>query len=209
MLPPARPAGHQRTPSIAGASGMSRSTTTRSIASTASRAETPPSRPSPSLGLGRAPVPSPVKRTPSMRQPQPPPTPTLHQFASASASRRVASPPPTPRDELPPPQTPVQRHSPIDISSPPRTSDASPAILESPVQEPSVDAKELTALRHEEQELRTRLRLLEAKRSDDQQRIRELEARLADAENFVALRPKLQGAHLSTPGGFWLLLASS
>lgn len=44
----------------------------------------------------------------------------------------------------------------------------------------------------EEQELRAKLRVMEARRADDVQRIRELETRLADAENFVALRPKLQ-----------------
>lgn len=34
--------------------------------------------------------------------------------------------------------------------------------------------------------------MLEGRRADDIQRIRELETRLADAETFVALRPKLQ-----------------
>jgi dynactin 1 len=37
-----------------------------------------------------------------------------------------------------------------------------------------------------------KIRVLEAKRADDAQHIRELETRLADAESFVALRPKLQ-----------------
>ncbi|CAG8706507.1 7985_t:CDS:2, partial [Acaulospora colombiana] len=44
----------------------------------------------------------------------------------------------------------------------------------------------------EEQELRAKIRFMEARRADDVQRIRELETRLADAEAFVALRPKLQ-----------------
>lgn len=40
--------------------------------------------------------------------------------------------------------------------------------------------------------MRAKIRVLEARRADDIQRIRELETRLADAETFVALRPKLQ-----------------
>jgi len=37
-----------------------------------------------------------------------------------------------------------------------------------------------------------KLRVLETKRADDMRSIRELEGRLAEAETFVALRPKLQ-----------------
>ncbi|EEB95912.1 hypothetical protein MPER_05044, partial [Moniliophthora perniciosa FA553] len=50
---------------------------------------------------------------------------------------------------------------------------------------PAVDESEL-------QELRAKIRVLEAKRADDAQHIRELETRLTDAESFVSLRPKLQ-----------------
>jgi dynactin 1 len=42
------------------------------------------------------------------------------------------------------------------------------------------------------QELRARVRVLEAKRADDARHVRELENRLSEAETFVALRPKLQ-----------------
>lgn len=42
-------------------------------------------------------------------------------------------------------------------------------------------------------ELRAKLRVLETKRIDDARLIRELETKLADAETFVAIRPKLQG----------------
>ncbi|KAF7346159.1 CAP-Gly domain-containing protein [Mycena sanguinolenta] len=41
------------------------------------------------------------------------------------------------------------------------------------------------------QELRAKIRVLEAKRADDARHVRELETRLADAESFIALRPKL------------------
>jgi dynactin 1 len=34
---------------------------------------------------------------------------------------------------------------------------------------------------------------MEARREEDAKHIRELEARLVEAENFVAIRPKLQG----------------
>ena len=42
------------------------------------------------------------------------------------------------------------------------------------------------------QELRAKIRVLEAKRADDARHVRELENRLNEAESFVALRPKLQ-----------------
>lgn len=42
------------------------------------------------------------------------------------------------------------------------------------------------------QELRAKIRVLEAKRADDARHVRELEHRAAEAESFVALRPKLQ-----------------
>jgi len=45
--------------------------------------------------------------------------------------------------------------------------------------------------------LRAKVRVLEAKRTDDARRIRELESRLGEAETFVSLRPNLQ-AKLNT-----------
>lgn len=42
------------------------------------------------------------------------------------------------------------------------------------------------------QELRAKIRVLEAKRADDARHVRELEIKLSEAESFVALRPKLQ-----------------
>ncbi|EJD45781.1 hypothetical protein AURDEDRAFT_87692 [Auricularia subglabra TFB-10046 SS5] len=198
MLPPSRSMGHQRTPS----SGLTRSSTMRSVAS-AGR-ETPPSRPTPPT-LGRAPIPSPVKRTPSLQHPRPmhpPATPTaaifqaptpLQQHRKPSAPSPAPAPPTpvTPREEKPPPTTPVSLQSPVQLTSSSSTAPVSSPIEELP-KEPSADALELAALRAEEQELKNRLRSMEAKHADDQQRIRELEARLADAEHFVALRPKLQ-----------------
>jgi chromosome segregation ATPase len=42
------------------------------------------------------------------------------------------------------------------------------------------------------QELRAKIRVLEAKREDEARHVRELETRLEEAERFVAVRPKLQ-----------------
>jgi dynactin 1 len=44
----------------------------------------------------------------------------------------------------------------------------------------------------DDSELRVKLRVLETKRTDDGRRIRELEARLTDAEAFLSFKPKLQ-----------------
>ena len=42
------------------------------------------------------------------------------------------------------------------------------------------------------QELRAKVRVLEIKRADGARQVQELEAKLSEAESFVALRPKLQ-----------------
>lgn len=57
---------------------------------------------------------------------------------------------------------------------------------------PSASAPALVQDDTELQELRARVRVLEAKRADDARHVRELENRLSEAETFVALRPKLQ-----------------
>lgn len=47
-------------------------------------------------------------------------------------------------------------------------------------------------LEEEIKELRAKIRVLEAKRTDDSRHVRELENKLSEAESFVAIRPKLQ-----------------
>jgi dynactin 1 len=42
------------------------------------------------------------------------------------------------------------------------------------------------------QELRAKIRVLEAKRTDDARHIRELETQLEDAKSFISVKPKLQ-----------------
>ncbi|KAF8317347.1 hypothetical protein DL93DRAFT_2165610 [Clavulina sp. PMI_390] len=49
-----------------------------------------------------------------------------------------------------------------------------------------------TTAASDESETRIKLRILETKRSEDAQRIRELEARLTEAEAFLSFKPKLQ-----------------
>ncbi|KAF8971830.1 dynactin [Flammula alnicola] len=84
----------------------------------------------------------------------------------------------------PPLQSATQQHSPRPpsrLSSPPPP--PTPAPVSAPA--PPHDDTEL-------QELRAKIRVLEAKRADDSRHVRELETRLSEAESFVALRPKLQ-----------------
>ncbi|KAI0801398.1 dynactin [Fomes fomentarius] len=85
-----------------------------------------------------------------------------------SSLRRVSSPrPESEPDQIDEPPLP-------SVITPPR-----------PATPPKVDDTEL-------QELRAKIRVLEAKRADDARHVRELETRLSEAESFVALRPKLQ-----------------
>ncbi|KAG6371035.1 hypothetical protein JVT61DRAFT_10758 [Boletus reticuloceps] len=63
--------------------------------------------------------------------------------------------------------------------------------------EPSSPITTRTVEDAELQELRARIRVMEAKQGDDAHQIRELEARLSEAESFVALRPKLQAKPLN------------
>ncbi|RPD64767.1 dynactin [Lentinus tigrinus ALCF2SS1-6] len=128
--------------------------------------------PSPTVGRSRLPD-SPVlepapkifpkaRSSPGQASPQPP---------QPSSLRRVSSPPPEPEPEPEPPE-PAQIPT---VKTPSRPS--------TPVR--VVDDAEL-------QELRAKVRVLEAKRADDARHVRELETRLSEAESFVALRPKLQ-----------------
>ncbi|KAH9486203.1 Dynactin, 150 kDa isoform [Psilocybe cubensis] len=78
-------------------------------------------------------------------------------------------------------QRPPSRLASSPPPSPPPTEPAPPP----PQPPPPHDDTEL-------QELRAKIRVLEAKRTDESRHIRELETRLADTEAFVAARPKLQ-----------------
>ncbi|KZO99357.1 hypothetical protein CALVIDRAFT_477249 [Calocera viscosa TUFC12733] len=96
----------------------------------------------------------------------------------------------TPQAPARPAHSPVLRrvnHSPVSERERMRSEDSGPYTAEvqrSPSPPP--------AHHRELEELRAKVRVLEVKRADDSGRIRELESRLTDAEQFVALRPKLQ-----------------
>jgi len=68
----------------------------------------------------------------------------------------------------------------------------------SPVAPASISLEELALLREEELALRRQLAETDGQVADQRQRIRELESRLADAQQFVALKPKLQGVLSAT-----------
>ncbi|OSX67214.1 hypothetical protein POSPLADRAFT_1130701 [Postia placenta MAD-698-R-SB12] len=79
-------------------------------------------------------------------------------------------------------------------SSPRASSPAKPSTNGSSFTSPllSLTTSQRTQDDQEVQELRAKIRVLEAKRADDARHVRELETRLSEAESFVALRPKLQ-----------------
>ncbi|KAH7106785.1 dynein associated protein-domain-containing protein [Auriculariales sp. MPI-PUGE-AT-0066] len=189
-----RPGVHQRAGSmaVAGRTPLSASTSARTTPA-ASRADTPPSRGS--TAVSRANGPSPVKRSSTLFQSQ---TQARQQVPPSPSTSTSAPPQPDPGLQTSPPRSPVRQpsvrlQSPIRVSSSPiaelvATSPVSPG----PPPPPAISAEELAALREQELTLQRQLRVAEIKRTDDSQRIRELESRLADAEHFVALRPKLQ-----------------
>ncbi|KIK02267.1 hypothetical protein K443DRAFT_677778 [Laccaria amethystina LaAM-08-1] len=212
--PTTRPTmGHQRTSS---ASGLLRANSFRSPPSSNPSSNPSPRSTSPVKPVV-APVPTTLLTTPAAlgsRLAKPPPasptkrTPPLSlqprkslafrsasQEAPTSASREsppnILSPNSTaprtsspltlpPRQASPPPQPP----SPSHLGATPANGRPSSRAA-SPPGRPPADEQEL-------QELRAKVRVLEAKRTDDARHVRELETRLSEAESFVALRPKLQ-----------------
>ncbi|EMD32620.1 hypothetical protein CERSUDRAFT_161581 [Gelatoporia subvermispora B] len=165
-----------------------------------------------SPGGSRTRLGSPTKRSPGL---------TLQAQARTSVSRRASLhvdatlSPKTPRQrsfEQPPVEAPAKtllkaHASPLAApfsQSPPQPSNlrhvaspepetngdiaSTPELPATPEMLPRTSTPDDTEL----QELRAKIRVLEAKRADDARHVRELETRLADAESFVALRPKLQ-----------------
>ncbi|KIJ51351.1 hypothetical protein M422DRAFT_26769 [Sphaerobolus stellatus SS14] len=135
-------------------------------------------RSSPTIAAVTSPFAKPA--TPQQPQPQPPQPPQ-------PPPPRIASPPPPP----PPPQPVEPIPIPVEEDEPePDEEQPSQEVTESQLESTLRAASPRNT--REEQELRARLRVMEAKRDDDVRRIRELESRLAEAENFVSIRPKLQ-----------------
>ncbi|KAF8589530.1 hypothetical protein K439DRAFT_1332697 [Ramaria rubella] len=201
--------GHQRQSSTSlAAPGVTRTASVRSLASNSSRSASP-SKPSVSSPVASIARPSPggsrLVSSPTKRSPQSQPLPSTPVFATTSRKSIPAHdltpgvslrspaiddtviPPPPPltlTKHASPPPAPPQPQVPS-----PEEERASPVELRSPtVRPPST----VSARGREEQELRARLRVIETRREDDAKHIRELEARLAEAENFVSIRPKLQ-----------------
>ncbi|KAF8899310.1 dynein associated protein-domain-containing protein [Infundibulicybe gibba] len=206
--PAIRAAGHQRTPST----GVGRSNSFRSSAS---------SNPSPRNGSPRSQSPAKHLAAPpptTARAPRPGlNSPTKRVSPGSLQARKSISLRPTRSQDSPVPSSPSPRNtehaSRVYASSPSgnivqRTSSplalpphgASPSPQNSPTipKAPSLPPSPINTFTprvqddQEIQELRAKIRVLEAKRADDARHVRELETRLSDAESFVALRPKLQ-----------------
>ncbi|KAF7320182.1 CAP-Gly domain-containing protein [Mycena kentingensis (nom. inval.)] len=144
---------------------------------------------------------SPARATASPGSPTKPPTRTVLSVrkptqSTSPASRSAESSPPSaangsgiaaPRVSSPLAMaatrsaTPPSPATPVTAPRPPSSMAA-----------PSMQATRTSADDQELQELRAKIRVLEAKRADDARHVRELETRVTDAETFVALRPKLQ-----------------
>ncbi|KAF5385085.1 hypothetical protein D9615_001067 [Tricholomella constricta] len=218
--PAVRPGlGHQRTPS----SGLLRTNSLRTPpSSNASPRSTSPSKPlasssaaptTPTVLRMPRPVGSPTKRNSLSLQPRksfpaqtsaedhtnsPSPSSPIRIQGSPNGQppKRVSSPlslPPvgvSPSTKIPPRPPPVSFQG--TPSEPPRPPSRPSSSLRNPikVQERIQDDQEL-------QELRAKIRVLEAKRADDSRHVQELETRLSEAESFVALRPKLQAKLMS------------
>ncbi|KAJ3570761.1 hypothetical protein NP233_g4188 [Leucocoprinus birnbaumii] len=141
-----------------------------------------------SIALRQSPN-SDVPPSPGPTSPAPPPSSFVKKSTVASTApgvaaaqirvKRTSSPlslPPETADTAISPSTSPNVPAPIHTERPPS--------IQQPATRPQQDDTEL-------QELRVRLRVLEAKRTDDARRIRELENQLEEAKNFVAVKPKL------------------
>ncbi|KAK7063669.1 CAP-Gly domain-containing protein [Favolaschia claudopus] len=188
--------GHQRTSSL-----RANSIRPPSVPASSPRAMSPAkptASPSPAPPMAASPPKKTVLSMPrkSLQSTSPPgrsagsPTSRVNGAASSITGPRVSSPltappprphsPPSPPQAQPPPPSSFQAvAAPKPPSRPPSSLGAAAATR------PPPDDQEL-------QELRAKIRVLEAKRADDARHVRELETRLADAETFVSLRPKLQ-----------------
>ncbi|KAG6857289.1 hypothetical protein H0H87_006482 [Tephrocybe sp. NHM501043] len=119
--------------------------------------------------------------------------------------RRTSSPLTAPPiSASPPTQTPARTLSSSTSPRPPPVSfQVTPAELTRPPSRPPsslrnpITVSERVQDDTEVQELRAKIRVLEAKRADDSRHVQELETRLSEAESFVALRPKLQAKLMS------------
>ncbi|KAJ7254323.1 dynactin [Mycena haematopus] len=193
--PPVRPPiGHQRTASLRTNSIRPQSVSFSQRAAspvkpTASPSPVPTSSPSKKKLLTMPPRKSFQSTSPPARSADSP-TSRVNGAAPGLNGARVSSPlTPAPPRPLSPPQPPQPQPPPSAFQSaaPGRPPSRPPSSLGTGPVTATVappDDQEL-------QELRAKIRVLEVKRADDARHVRELETRLADAETFIALRPKL------------------
>ncbi|TDL26403.1 dynactin [Rickenella mellea] len=199
--------GHQRTSS---STGLTRATSSRSIPPASPRAVSP-AKPSTSTSAMMPPpppptrprlAPSPTKRTSSVglqpRQSLPrtsstssvvrteSPLSETERAPAVASSRQLTSPVPEARCSSRLSSSPL-----VQTPSFPPTSSVHPVA-------PVIEKENSRSSQDEElQEVRAKIRVLEAKRADDARNIEKLESQLSEANSFVALRPKLQ-AKLNT-----------
>ncbi|THU86256.1 dynactin [Dendrothele bispora CBS 962.96] len=213
----ARPAGHQRTSSN---SGLLRANSLRTASPSASSTRSaspakPPTNgavatPGASIRASRLGQASPTKKSPSIAIHQPRRSLSLRQPPSLqdTPSSLASSPPngapiqqrlasPLAGNSSSPQPSSLHSDSPLSSRQPRTSSPLAPSPIDRPGPRlsdtsqppppppPAVDDTEL-------QELRAKIRVLEAKRADDTQHIRSLETALEDAKAFNAIRPKLQ-----------------
>ena len=175
---PSRPGSAPRQPLISPSKRQTLTTLSRSSFSRSSTLADGPLSPSPVV---------PHRKLPLLQSKRPSSPLSQQQESSSASSSPITESPQPPRGTRPRPSSSLTNEllttsSPSpEPSTPPRAAAPPPAPAPAPVQ----DDTEL-------QELRARVRVLEAKRADDARHVRELENRLSEAETFVALRPKLQ-----------------
>ncbi|OAX37534.1 hypothetical protein K503DRAFT_850414 [Rhizopogon vinicolor AM-OR11-026] len=193
------------TPSTPASSSASLATPRTSRLAPPSSPAKPPLSPAKRPSLALQPRKSFARQSPG--EPAAPPSPALHNprigtspsQEAVTQVRRTSSPLVLPPQnaivEPPPPPTPVvqaPRQPPTPVESTPSITNGTTLAPPTPISRvPSHDPSS-PITRTEDSAMLAKIRVLEAKRADDAQHIRELETRLADAESFVALRPKLQ-----------------
>ncbi|KAL0567021.1 hypothetical protein V5O48_014977, partial [Marasmius crinis-equi] len=205
-LAPRGSLGHKRNGSNPSLLRANSNTSVRTASPSSSSARSvspskPAASPAPSRArMGRPGQASPTKKSPSISLHKPRGSVSLRQSPlqsntpSRTESPIASSPPSGPRVSSPlalsssPPQTTPPRAHPA--SRPPSSLGTTPVIHAPPPLAAAAPTRPPDDT--ELQELRAKIRVLEAKRADDAQHIRELETRLTDAEAFIAVKPKLQ-----------------
>ncbi|KAI5121836.1 hypothetical protein M0805_003270 [Coniferiporia weirii] len=151
----------------------------------------PPGPPSPTKRATLAPTSSLTSRPALITRPR---TGTMDSVPSTPITAKTRLHEPT-RIESPPSVSPSGSQGTTSPLLPPLPSINFPPVSSSLAQvarSTSDLERDTTEIEQESQELRAKIRVLEAKRSDDARVIEKLESQIAEVNHFVALRPKLQ-----------------